>query len=230
MNLILDLFFPKKCAGCKKLDTYFCQDCIANILQKDLICPVCGEASMGGERHPLCGNVYSLDGLWSLGWHQGALREAIKQFKYQQAKQIAWALTDLLVDYWLKFKPLIFQQIKGQKAKWVIMPVPLHWWRRNERGFNQSAEIAQILSKRLDLAYCEALKRTRYTRPQVKLKGYDRRQNIKNAFAVASSEQPIAKSVLLIDDVWTTGSTLKECCYVLKKAGSKSVWALTLAR
>ena len=79
--------------------------------------------------------------------------------------------------------------------------------------------------------YSEALKRTRYTKPQAKLKGGDRRQNIKNAFEIT---KPYALTpipyVLLIDDVWTTGSTLKECCYVLKRAGAKKVWAVTLAR
>lgn len=185
---------------------------------------------MGGEKHPLCGNAYSLDGLWSFGWYQGALKVAIKQFKYQWARNIAVSLAGLLIDYWFKFKPLIFQQIKGQKEKWVIVPVPLHWWRSNERGFNQSAEIGQILSKKLGLDYAEALKRTRYTKPQVKLKGSARRQNIHNAFALSPNYQLPATNYLLIDDVWTTGSTLKECCYVLKKAGVQKVWAITLAR
>lgn len=231
MNFLLDLLYPKKCTGCKKSDTYFCAGCISQILQKDLICPVCLEISMGGERHPLCGTSLSLDGLWSLGWYHGPLRDVIKQFKYKKVRDIAETLGNLIADYWLKYKPFIFQEIKKERKRWTAAPVPLHWFRGNERGFNQSADIAQILSKRFSLAYSEVLKRTRFTRPQVKLRGSQRRQNIKGAFEIfpnfTLSPSPF---VLLIDDVWTTGSTLKECCKALKKAGAQKVWAITLAR
>lgn len=193
---------------------------------------------MGGEIHPLCGDAYSLDGLWSLGWYKGALREAIKAFKYRRVHDIAEALGDLIIDYWQKFEPIIFDEIKRNKKEWVITSVPLHWWRSNQRGFNQSLLIGQILSKKLGLEYCDALKRIRYTKPQVKLKGSARRQNIKDAFVLNSkfefrSAEGSSKNnsnFLLVDDVWTTGSTLKECCYVLKKNGAQKIWAITLAR
>lgn len=231
MNFLLDLLFPKKCAGCKKTGTYFCSDCISAILQKDLICPVCEEVSMGGETHPLCGKTYSLDGLWTLGWYQGALRNAVKDLKYRRVSNISESLADLILDYWRKFKPIIFDEIRKSRKQWVIVPVPLHWWRQNYRGFNQAAAIGQILSRSLEIDYCDALKRIRYTKPQVKLKGKERRQNIRDAFALsAMNDKRLTMNVLLIDDVWTTGSTLKECCYILKKNGAQKVWAITLAR
>ncbi|MDO8573947.1 MAG: ComF family protein [Candidatus Daviesbacteria bacterium] len=231
MNLILDLLFPKKCVGCKKLDTFFCEDCISNILQKNLICPECERLSLGGKTHSVCRKRSGLDGLWSLGWYQGPLKKSIKQFKYQRVSNIAETLSDLLVDYWIKFQPLVFDLIEKNKKKWLVIPVPLHWWRENNRGFNQVSLIGQILSKKLGLDYCEALKRTRYTKSQAALKGQDRHQNIKNAFALSPdcNLSPDA-CILLIDDVWTTGSTLRECCEVLKKNGAKQVWAITLAR
>ncbi len=185
---------------------------------------------MGGGRHPLCGNTLSLDGLWTLGWHQGALKQAIKQFKYSRVRDIAKTLGNLIADYWIKYKPLIFQEITNKSKKWAFVPVPLDWYRRNDRGFNQSADIAQILSKRFSLSYSEALKRTRFTKPQVKLRGSQRRQNIKGAISPAEEGQLDFENFLLIDDVWTTGSTLKECCKALKKAGAQKVWAITLAR
>ena len=232
MNLILDFLFPKRCVGCKKLDTYFCQDCISNILQTDLVCPRCEKLAVGGQTHPICKRRYGLDGLWSLGIYQGSLREAIKQLKYGRVRGLTEALVDILIEYWVKYQPFVLDQIKkDQGAGWAIIPIPLHWWRGNDRGFNQSSLIGQILSKKLGLAYCDVLKRIRYTRSQVKLKGSERHQNIKNAFEISKPytlhPEPY---VLLIDDVWTTGSTLRECCYVLKRNGVKKVWAVTLAR
>lgn len=230
MNLILDLFFPKKCVGCRKLDTYFCESCISNILQKDLVCPECERAALGGKTHSICRRKYGLDGLWSLGWYQGPLKQSIKQFKYQKVSNIAEALSNLIADYWTAFQPLIFDLIKENRKEWGVTAVPLHWWRGNYRGFNQSSLIGQKLSKKLGLTFSDALKRSRYTKSQAALKSSARHQNIKAAFALANSKQRIANSILLIDDVWTTGSTLRECCEVLKRNGAKSVWAVTLAR
>ncbi|MBI2196129.1 ComF family protein [Candidatus Daviesbacteria bacterium] len=232
MNFLLDLLFPKRCVGCKKLDTYFCKDCISNILQTDLVCPKCEKLAVGGQTHPICKRKFGLDGLWSLGIYQGSLREAIKQLKYGRVSGLVETLVDILVEYWVKYQPFVLDQISKDKGVgWTIIPVPLHWWRGNDRGFNQSSLIGQILSKKIGLAYCDGLKRTRYTKSQVKLKGFGRHQNIKDAFEISPDYtlNPVPYT-LLIDDVWTTGSTLRECAYVLKRNGAKKVWALTLAR
>lgn len=232
MNLILDLLFPKKCVGCGEPDTYFCKDCVSNILQTDLVCPRCERLAVGGGTHSICKRRFGLDGLWSLGIYRDCLRQAIKQLKYGRAKELAEVLVNITLEYWARFQPFVLDQIKVSRGEgWTVVPVPLHWWRENSRGFNQSSLFGQTLSKSLSLAYCDALKRIRYTKSQVKLKGYDRHQNIKNAFEISKpyTLNPIPY-VLLIDDVWTTGSTLRECCYVLKRAGAKKVWAITLAR
>lgn len=232
MSFILDILFPKKCVGCGKFDTYFCKDCVFNIRQTDLVCPKCEKLAVGGQTHPICKRRFGLDGLWSLGIYQNPLREAIKQLKYGKVRGLAEVLVGILIEYWAKYQPFVFDQIKRDKGRgWAVTAVPLHWWKDNDRGFNQSGLIGQILSKKLGLDYCNALKRIRYTKPQVKLKGRDRHQNIRNAFEVAKpyTLNP-SPCVLLIDDVWTTGSTLRECCYILKRAGAKKVWALTLAR
>ncbi len=232
MNLILDLLFPKKCVGCKKEGEYFCKDCQADILQTDLVCPKCERLAMGGQTHPICRRRFGLDGLWSLGIYQNPLREAIKQLKYRKVTGLAETLVDILLEYWAKYQPFLLDQIKYDKGvSWGVLAVPLYWWRANSRGFNQSDLIGKILSKKLGLDYCEGLKRVRYTKSQVKLKGKERQQNIRGAFEIAPNlKLRTINSVLLIDDVWTTGSTLRECCYVLKRAGAKKVWAITLAR
>lgn len=206
---------------------------MADILQTDLICPQCGNLSIGGLTHPGCERTFSLDGLWSLGIYAGPLKKAIQRLKYEPAlvRDFAPVLADIIVYYWKKYSPHLFDLVRKNKNQWVVVPVPLHWFRENKRGFNQAKLLGQILSKKLGLVYCEALKRTRYTRSQVKLKGEQRRKNIYGAFAISSNYTLDAKPyVLLIDDVWTTGSTMRECCYELKRAGAQKVWAMTLAR
>ncbi len=227
---LLDLLFPKRCVGCKKIGNYFCDDCIKNILQTDLVCPFCERPSIGGVTHPICKRRYGLDGLWSLGVYQDPLKKAVQKLKYKWIEEIAEVLINITIEYWARFQPVLLDQLKKDKGEgWIVVPVPLHYKRQNWRGFNQSALMAKSLAKKLGLNYKECLKRTKFTTPQVKLSMEKRRQNIKGAFASTSNELR-ATNILLIDDVWTTGSTLKECCYILKRNGAKQVWALTLAR
>ncbi|MDP3732991.1 MAG: double zinc ribbon domain-containing protein, partial [Candidatus Daviesbacteria bacterium] len=156
MNLILDFLFPKKCIGCGKETTYFCKRCIADILQTDLICPQCGNLSIGGLTHPSCEQSFSLDGLWSLGIYQGSLKRAIQKLKYEPSlvKDFAPTLADITVEYWKKHSPYLFDLIKKNQGKWVVIPVPLYWFRENKRGFNQSKLLGLLLSKKLGLGYC----------------------------------------------------------------------------
>ena len=228
---VLDLLFPKKCVGCSKFGTYFCDSCIADIKQDNLVCPKCERSAVGGVTHPVCRRGFGLDGLWSLGIYKDPLKKAIQKLKYRQVPEMANILVDIILEYWAKYRPFVFDEIKKDPQNWLVTPVPLYWWRENSRGFNQSDLYGKLLSKTLGLGYSNAIKRIRYTKPQVKLKGKDRQKNIRGAFAMDSRFRGNDKvNVLLIDDVWTTGSTLRECCYVLKRAGVKKVWALTLAR
>ena len=227
---ILDILFPKRCVGCNKFGSYFCPECISNIKQDNLVCPKCERAAVGGATHPVCRRKFGLDGLWSLGVYENPLRRAIAKVKYKRVRELANILVDITIEYWAKYRPFIFDEIKKDPKNWILVPVPLHWWRENDRGFNQSSLIGESLAKKLGLNYTEALKRVRHTKQQVKLKGRERKQNIFGAFEIDNNYQLLAKNCLLIDDVWTTGSTLRECTYILKRNGVKKVWALTIAR
>jgi competence protein ComFC len=230
MGGLLELIFPKRCAGCGRFGSYFCRECIGAIYQADLVCPDCDKPAIGGACHPLCHKRYGLDGLWSLGIYQNPLKLAIKKLKYRLVRDFAEVLVDLMIEYWARFQPLFFKELKNQGQNWLVVPVPLHPKRQKWRGFNQSALLGRILAEKLGLKYQETLKRVRYTKPQAELKGWERKKNIRNAFALDSNNKLAASNCLLIDDVWTTGSTLKECCSVLKRAGAKKIWAITLAR
>lgn len=230
---LFDLLFPKICVGCGKLGIYFCPDCVKNIKQGDLVCPNCERVAVGGKTHPLCKKRYGLDGLWSLGLYQDPLRKAIQKLKYKLVKELGEVLVNLMVEYWAKYTPQFIEEIKKDRGEgWIIVPVPLHYKRQNYRGFNQASLIGQLLSKKLGLEYSEALKRVKHTKQQVGLIGKDRKSNIRNAFVINSLTRryTLNANILLIDDVWTTGSTLRECCYVLKRGGAQKVWAITLAR
>ncbi len=230
--ILTDLLFPRLCVGCNKLGSYLCSNCTQSLPQKDLICPICKRNSIGGMTHPLCSKKYGLDGMWSLGAYSGKLRKIIQKLKYRWVSDIAERLVDIMIEYWVLYPPQFLEEInKSNGEGWVIVPVPLHPKRYKWRGFNQSALLGMILAKKIGLNYKEAIVRTKNTQPQVGLEAVVRRDNIKDAFALSPNNQkPAANSYLLIDDVWTTGSTLKECCYVLKKNGAKKVWAITIAR
>ncbi|KKS69238.1 MAG: hypothetical protein UV41_C0060G0007 [Candidatus Daviesbacteria bacterium GW2011_GWA2_42_7] len=224
-----DFLFPKLCVGCGKWGSYFCSKCVADISQGDLVCPNCERAAIGGVTHPLCRSKWKLDGLWSLGVYRDPLRKAIQKLKYRYVSELADVLVDLMISYWAKYTPQFIEELK-KGGEWVIVPVPLHQKRKNYRGFNQSELIGQMLSRKLGLEYSEVLKRILSTKPQVGLKSWERKKNIHGAFSLTVDGSLSAMSILLIDDVWTTGSTLKECAYVLKRGGAQKVWAITLAR
>ena len=113
----------------------------------------------------------------------------------------------------------------------VIMPVPLHYTRLLKRRYNQSALLGRELSK-LSGIECDNLTLVRHkkTRPQVELSGLERQRNVRDVFSIKREDKVKGKRVLLIDDVLTTGATLRECGKCLKKAGAKSVDTLTVGR
>lgn len=230
MNL-LDFLFPKRCVGCKRVGTYFCSKCISDIKQTDLVCPFCERLSIGGVVHPICRRKFGLNGLWSLGVYQPPLKTAIQKLKYKWVKECADVLINITLEYWAKKGTFLLDQIKKDQGKsWIVTSVPLHKSRQNWRGFNQSELLAQALAQKIGLKYQNLLKRVKNTKPQVKLKAYMRKENIKGAFVLSAGCNLETVNCILVDDVWTTGSTLKECCYILKRGKAKSVWALTLAR
>jgi ComF family protein len=144
---------------------------------------------------------------------------AITHFKF--SRQLAFLP---VMQHWLK-RPLCLELVVGAD---LLAPVPLHPKRIKHRGFNQSLLLAQAFPG-APVAR-EAVVRTRHTAPQVGLNPKERQNNVKGAFAVPDPAQVKGKSMLLIDDLYTTGSTVKECARVLRRAGASRVEVLTVAR
>ena len=230
---ILDFLFPKRCVSCGSFGQYLCPNCLAQIKRiETLVCPVCGRSAIGGATHPGCRSRYSLDGLISVCIYEGPIKSVVKRLKYKP-----W-ITDLAGIVVASITGYVTQNTSMNRfidTKTLVTPVPLHKSRERERGFNQAEILGRDLAKKLNLEFTpDLLIRQKRTKPQADLKGKERLENIKNAFSISLQSPNILRSeypsILLIDDVWTTGATLQACCDVLKRAGVKKVWALTLAR
>ena len=150
------------------------------------------------------------------GIYEGVLKESIHLLKFNSYKRLSKPLASLMSD-------LPFEKVDG------IVPVPLHIKGLQQRGFNQTAALGRHLSKQSGVALMlDVLRKIKETLPQTDVTGKERMKNVKDAFLVSGNVEGL--SLLLVDDVITTGSTVMECSRVLMKAGAKSVTVAALAR
>lgn len=218
---ILDFLFPKHCVNCKKVGNYLCQDCALHLKPFfPQVCPVCQRASFGGITHKKCYKNYAPEGLNVIWQYNQTVRNLIAKLKYKYISDLTKLISSLAAQNLKKYP----------KDKFTIVPIPLHWLRENERGFNHTEEVAKYLKSEMGWKFQNLLVKIRKTKPQVGLKGKERRENIRGVFSPISNP-PInySDNILLFDDVFTTGSTILEATRTLKKAGFKKIWCLTLA-
>jgi ComF family protein len=218
----LDLLFPPRCVGCRKVGGWLCSECRSAIeLLRPPLCPRCGLPTAEGKLCLRCQRApLQIDRVRSVTFFDGPMRKAIHRLKYSNSQSLAAPLGEMLVSYW--------QDVHLPAD--VIIPVPLHTRRLRERGYNQAALLARELGKGVGLPVLEnALVRVRETSPQVDLNAEERKENVQGAFH-CPDDQLAGKSVLLVDDVYTTGATLEACSLALKQRGVCTVWSLTLAR
>ena len=234
-DFVLDTLFPVRCLGCGERKEWLCEKCLSHIpLRTTQLCPAClTQITPTGEVCFVCYSgkaKRSLDGLFVAAHYKTKLlSQAIHTYKYRFVSAVAEPLSKLLLQA-LHHGELPLPDL--------IVPVPLHSKRLRYRGFNQAALPARILSAdlvpTLTLPLLEgALLRTRFTLPQMKTENKkERLANLRDAFAVDPQMKSEIKgrSIWLIDDVATTGTTLELCARVLKKAGAKSVFGIVLAR
>jgi len=211
-----------------------CEPCREKMVRLDgLLCRVCGEklfsSHVDAEGGPLCGLCRRAQPHFrqavAYGSYDGALRDLIHLFKYNGIKPAGPLLGRLLHQ---AARELAVPQ------ELAVIPVPLWSGKRHARGFNQAEAIARAFlrcrasnSIQLDTA---SLVRTRETASQTGLTRHQRRANVRGAFAVTRPERIRGRSILLVDDVMTTGTTVGECARVLRRAGAKEVFVATVAR
>ncbi len=226
---LLDFIFPKRCVGCRKFGSRICTDCFSQISFIDGgVCVVCQHHAINGLTHPVCGGKYTPDGVFSSLVYKSVVKKLIYKFKYKPHLIVLKSqMTDLFYEGLLE-KEEFYNLLDKQVA---FIPIPLHASRFRMRGYNQSELLAKELGKRFSVAVLSVLERVKNTKTQVGLKKEDREKNIKNAFRIKNNELGTRNynAVFLVDDVATSGATLKEAAKVLKKAGFKKVYGLTLA-
>lgn len=232
----LDILYPSYCFSCQKfLKTeekypYLCLNCLEKIpLYSSFFCPICFKR-ISNQKLKKCSQHASksfLDFLGAATDYQGVVKELILAYKYQFAKEIAFSLAQILINYLKKAFP---EPLKD----YLFLAIPLHPSRERWRGFNQSKEIAKILSGELKIEFLkDVLYRKKKTKPQVELKNFqERKENLSEAFWINPSKIPLLqkKKIILIDDVFTSGATLQSAAKILKETGAKRVIGLVIAK
>ena len=218
----VDFLFPPICGGCEKLGVRWCGECKTSVvLIPEPQCDICGLPQSSAGVCDSCQKTKpTYDILRSWAVFEGPVRKAVHRIKYRQDLGLGESLANDLLDY--------VNQLNWQVD--IVVPVPLGKKRFRERGYNQVSLIARPLALAKGWKYApRSLKRARETTSQVGLSADKREENVHDAF-VAKGSQVDGKSVLIVDDVSTTGATLNSCAQALITGGAREVYALSLAR
>lgn len=229
LTTLIEVLFPTRCVVCKKSGSLLCQECVAKLpaLDKEF-CIICDKPAVGGFTHPGCATRYTPERALSGFWYRDSAPRIIQALKFRGIYPLAALLADLLVED-LEERGVSF----GGEA--LLVPIPLSFWRKGARGYNQAELLARALGERLKLeADSAVLQKVKDTEPLAQ-KGVTREERLRRvsgAFAVPGNKKEAiqGKDVLLVDDVLTSGATTREATRVLKKAGAKQVWVLCFAK
>lgn len=198
------LFFPKQCPFCGRL-----------IPREERCCKECGPA-LPWLKTPW--NLPGLDGLFAPFSYEGLAENAVRQLKFQGKTGRARSLA-----------PYLAETLNGAQFD-CIVPVPMYWKGLRKRGYNQAALLARFLGEETGMPVCPALRKCRDTAQQHTLHARERHKNLQGAYRVRKGISLKGKSLLLCDDVVTTGSTLLEAAQTLRDAGAARVYAVTVCK
>lgn len=199
---LIDLIYPKRCLGCRQPGGYLCSDCTVDLGYSRWVTPK----------------------IMAVFPYRGIIKKALIALKYRYVSDLTQELSGAVA-----------RRLIGKNwFPWsnpVLVPIPLHPKKERVRGFNQAAEVGQLVARAMKWNYySNLLQRKLATPPQVGLKGQDRCQNVRGAFVVDPKYQvPKSTCLIVFDDVVTTGSTLKEAMKVMTKCGYKKVYGLAVA-
>lgn len=227
----LDVFFPPQCKLCSILASDGLHDGLCQTCEEDFpsfstsTCPRCSRPlgeHVDSKNCPDCVRFnYRFRRTFAIGSYTDGLRDLIHGAKYKKSISSAIILGQRLATH---LEPI-------DLAGFVVVSVPMHWWGRLRRTYNQADIIASVLARRLKLSYIpQWLKQVRSTPSQVGLTAGQRQVNVQGSFALARRARVKGRRILLVDDVMTTGATCNEATRVLLKGGARQVWVATAAR
>ncbi|MDD4074048.1 MAG: ComF family protein [Candidatus Pacebacteria bacterium] len=221
MKKLIDIFFPKKCINCQKEGSYLCEDCLSLIDVNPFIYCLCDKMEKIHKcekcKHRYLDRIYS-----ACSFKNSIVQNAIHKLKYSYIKELSIPLSFLIIKHLQEVSCLIDEDF-------VIIPIPLSNKRKRARGFNQSEEIAKIISETTGLKlFTDCIEKIKNNKAQVELNKEERLKNISGVYKV--KKDILGLNIILIDDVYTTGATMEECAKILKEKGANSVWGVTVAR
>ncbi len=225
-QLLLDSLFPPRCGGCGQRGAAFCPHCLSTVVSGWSVahCPTCDRPRSTTVTH-VCGQqMHDLTGVRVVGVYDPPLRPALLALKFNRKRHLAAPLALLLARAW--------QARPGDPID-LITTVPMPRDRQRARGYNQSDLLAAQVAHRLRRPYLpHVLERTRVAPAQHTLNARDRRANTAGLFSATGTQanRIIDQTILLVDDILTTGATLDACASALRAAGARSVWGLVVAR
>lgn len=212
-SYFLNLIYPPTCGICGKLNPNF----LCNKCQKQLQ----SQAKFKIEKN-LNSNYYFQEHLYIFEY-QGMIRKVILNYKFNDKSYLYKTIVNFLLKN-EKFFPIL-------KSYDTIMPVPISQKRRKERGYNQSELMAKEIAKKLTKEYNnQCLFKTKHIIEQSKLNKEERQRNIQGVYELYHPKMLQGKKILLIDDIYTTGNTVKECCKMISQAKPKKIGVLTIAK
>ena len=230
MNLLtafIDLFFPRICFSCEirllEEEKILCSDCEDSLQFLTGICEICGSPE-NPSACPVCNsNEFVFDKARSIFFFNATVQNLIHELKYNEMKRIAKYLEEYVSKYLSIFQP--FENID------IIAPVPLHKVKKRARGFNQAEFLSKEISRHMNWVHISNLVlRNRFTDTQTKLDRKQRQENVSDAFIINTKFEIKDKNILIVDDVFTTGSTVNSICKLLKKNHADRIYVLTIAR
>ena len=231
LGKLLDIVWPRTCEVCgRKVDRpgrYVCTDCLMRLpfLPTTGCCRRCGRDVPGLDREFLCEDCRRyrphFDRVASALRFEGEARQMMLDFKFNRH---LWLRNDF-VDY---LEGVALARFKVEAID-LVLPMPATRWHRLDRGFNPCDYLARALAKRLDRPFAaHVMRRVGSPKRQGRLSEEERRENVKGTFAVRKPDLVRGRTVLVLDDIMTTGSTLSECAKTLKEAAAAKVWCVSL--
>ncbi len=210
---IENILFPPCCLLCGKLNcSIWCEECKKELYEKAILKIEKKDSSYYFEKH-----MY-------LFRYEGKIRNLILNYKFKDKSYLYQIFSEIIIKN---------EKICGILKKYdIIIPVPIHSKRKRQRGYNQSELIAKQIAKAQQNLHYEnkVLQKIKYTVPQSSLKKEQRKQNVQNVYKLINQEKIKNKKIILLDDIYTTGSTANACAKLLKENGAKEIIVVTIAK